>query len=180
MARTSKAIAISELFEQISRRILGASRGQELNRLQWSALRYYACVRKKARTIEGFATAHAISRGRAIQIVRQLRRKHLLSCRSGAITEAEDIRVTEAATRLLRRDPQLLIRAALTGLSASERRALLISLRRACVALARSTKQATHLILAAAASLVGYGPDDGQRAQNALAQSASDLLSRLA
>lgn len=175
-----KRTSASDFADQFSRQLLSAVRGPGLSRIQWCALRYYACADKKARTIQGFAAAQAISRGRALQIIGQLRRKRLLSCRPRIIARAESIKVTAAGTRLLRRDPQLLMRAALVRLSVAERRALLTVLKRASAALARSAKLTMHLFLVAGASLFGYTQVREQQAPNALTQSAWELLARLA
>jgi hypothetical protein len=47
------------------------------------------------------------------------------------------IEITAAGARLLRRDPQTLIKAAVSSLSSSERRALLAAVKRASTALSR-------------------------------------------
>lgn len=178
MKRAPKTAAISEFVEQFSRRISSAAPNRELTRFQWRALRYYGRAYKEARTIQGFAKAHAISVGRATQIVRQLRRKRLLSCNSRSLELAAGIKVTAAGAKVLRRDPQRLIHAALRGLSASERRALITSLKRASAALARSTKRTTHILLAAA-SLFSLAQGKEPPSHDALTRSACDFVFRL-
>jgi DNA-binding MarR family transcriptional regulator len=177
MKRALKAIAVTEFVEQFSRRIVGASRHRQLSQFQWSALRYYSDSYKKARTIQGFATAHSVSRGRALQIVRQLQRKRLLkSPKSRTVARTDRIEITAAGAKLLRRDPQTVIKAAVTCLSPSERRALLSALKRASAAL--SPDRAAHLFLFVAAGILSYADSKGQQPQGSLAQAAYELLSR--
>jgi DNA-binding MarR family transcriptional regulator len=180
MKRVLKGTAVTELVEQFSRRILSVSRHRELGRFQWSALRFYSGSYKKARTIHDFAAAHSVSPRRALQIVDQLRRKRLLkSCKSPALARVDGIEITAAGAKLLRRDPQALIKAALTILSASERRALLTALKRASTALSRPANRITQLCLFIGTGMLGYAGGKGQQTQNTLAQSAHEMLSRL-
>jgi hypothetical protein len=87
--------------------------------------------------------------------------------------EPEIVDVTAGGARLLRRDPQRSIKAALTRLSARERGALTKALKRACAAL---TKQVL-LFVTTGASV--YGAHREQQPDHSLAGYAFDTLFRL-
>lgn len=176
-----KSVAVPEFVEQFSRRMLNASRTRRLSRLQWSALRFFGCTSKKARTIVDFAAAHSISRRHAIQIVSQLRRGRLLKLRRPeAATQPEIFDVTARGGKLLRRDPQRSIKAALACLSAGERRALAKVLKRACAALTIAGNGAKRVLLFVTTGAWSYGANREQQADHSFALYAFDTLSRLA
>lgn len=175
-----KASAVPELIEQFSRRILNASRTWKLNRFQWNALRFFGCTSKKDRTVEDFAEAHSISRRHAIQIVAQLRRRRLLKLRRPQVaTQPDIVDVTAGGAKLLHRDPQRSIEAALARLSATERRALTKVLKRACAALTIAGNGAKCVLLFATTGVWSYGANREQQADHSFAVYAFDTLSRL-
>lgn len=181
MKRALNGGAVTEFVEQFSRRILNASRHRELSRIQWSALRYYAGAPRKAQTIRDFAAAHALSQQHALQIVRQLRRKRLLKAnKSAGGVETQRIDLTAAGAKLLRRDPQTLIRAAVKALSPTERRALLSALKRASDALSRPINGAAQLLIPSVAAVAGFAGYTGEQQHGMWAQSAYEALCRLA
>jgi DNA-binding MarR family transcriptional regulator len=176
-----KPVAVPEFVEQFSRRMLNASRTRRLNRLQWSALRFFGCTSKKARTIDGFAAAHSISRRHAVQIVAQLRRRRLLKLRKPQVaTRPEIFDVAARGAKLLRRDPQRSIEAALARLSDRERRALTKVLKRACAALTVAGNGARCVLLFVTTGAWSYGANREQQSDHSLALYAFDTLSRLA
>lgn len=176
-----KSVAVPEFVEQFSRRMLNVTRTRKLNRFQWSALRFFGCTSRKARTIEDFASAHSISRRHAVQIVTQLRRRRLLKLhRPQVATQPESIDVTAGGAKLLRRDPQRSIEAALTRLSARERRALTKVLKRACAALTIAGNGTKRVLLFVTTGAWSYGANREQQADHSFALYAFDTLSRLA
>lgn len=110
-------------LRHVIRRSEAARPGDDLTPLQWAALRFFALANSLSRTVSGFASYNATSRGTASQVIKQLEERGCIRrLHSPDDGRSAEIRLTEAGEKMLARIPEGRLSDAIADLGESDQR----------------------------------------------------------